>query len=193
MFISYSFISLSFAPFCLSHESFPPVHSLWFFTSSLSFSPSLLTSFSALLISLLLLSLFYTISFLFPVSSPLLFVIPSYPLFSLTSCPHISHSSYLIQTLQEKGLASLSLHKAGGKKKGYTVTSQTSSGSLSGPLPRPECFGKLARASLVVAEMLLTHAAHSMHLEDHQVWDLLWFGWWGSRDCVGHLLIFVCH
>ncbi|KAG0729954.1 hypothetical protein GWK47_029278 [Chionoecetes opilio] len=66
-----------------------------------------------------------------------------------------------------KGLASLSVYKAAGKKKGYTVTSGTPSGHA-GPLPRPDRFSRLARVALVVAEMLFTHASHSLAFKDHQ-------------------------
>ncbi|KAK8389869.1 hypothetical protein O3P69_012803 [Scylla paramamosain] len=68
---------------------------------------------------------------------------------------------------QGKGLASLSVTKAAGKKKGYTVTAGSASANA-GPVPRPDRFSRLARVALVVAEMLFAHAAHSMVLKDHQ-------------------------
>ncbi|XP_045104343.1 proline-, glutamic acid- and leucine-rich protein 1-like, partial [Portunus trituberculatus] len=73
---------------------------------------------------------------------------------------------------QGKGLASLSVTKAAGKKKGYTVTAG-SAGANVGPVPRPDRFNRLARVALVVAEMLFAHASHSMALKDHQV--CCWF------------------
>ena len=60
------------------------------------------------------------------------------------------------------------MSKSSSKKKGYTITSRTSATS-SGPLPRPDRFTRLARVALVVAEMMFTHASHSMAHKDHQV------------------------